>query len=343
MSLAETVEPFAYRAAPVDDWQALASYENNDLNGEYLLPEHLRSLGYTTFHTGKWHNGESSWLRAFDKATPYSLVVCQITQSASQKANADRKLTPLPPTVGFSSELFCKQLDSFSREPTGWQTVFSLKQRLQLPMIRGNLRHPSVNTIIKNRPPLPKNFMPQHPFDNGMMVNLRDENLAAWPRDRDVLSDQLAEYYGMIEHLDGQIGRFSIRLYQRPRQKHDRGIRRRQWARARKPWDCWGSKVCTNTVCVYASHCRSWSSIGESKSFCYLMTFSTLCELNSHGTSVHCDGKSLVGVMNYLITKFGKTYSFLFSTSNEPCRGPLEADRLSQDSAHAVVRSARGS
>jgi arylsulfatase A-like enzyme len=56
-------------------------------------------------------------------------------------------------------------------------------------------------------PPLPQNFLPQLPFDNGMMAGGRDENLAPWPRTESVLREQLAEYYGMITHLDGQVGR----------------------------------------------------------------------------------------------------------------------------------------
>jgi arylsulfatase A-like enzyme len=40
-----------------------------------------------------------------------------------------------------------------------------------------------------------------------MMKGIRDENLAAWPRTEAVIRDQLAEYYGMITHLDGEIGR----------------------------------------------------------------------------------------------------------------------------------------
>src|SRR5438552_18602389 len=59
----------------------------------------------------------------------------------------------------------------------------------------------------ENKPPLPPNFAPQFPFDNGHMLDCRDENLSAWPRTELVIPDQLAEYYGMITHLDGQIGR----------------------------------------------------------------------------------------------------------------------------------------
>jgi arylsulfatase A-like enzyme len=63
-------------------------------------------------------------------------------------------------------------------------------------------------------PPLPKNFMPQHPFDLGPHITSRDERLAAWPREQETIGDQLAEYYGMITHLDQQIGRILKALEQ---------------------------------------------------------------------------------------------------------------------------------
>jgi arylsulfatase A-like enzyme len=64
----------------------------------------------------------------------------------------------------------------------------------------------------QNRPPLPANYLPQHPFDNGHMMGGRDENLGPWPRTKDVIGDQLCEYYGMITHLDQQIGRILTAL-----------------------------------------------------------------------------------------------------------------------------------
>ena len=66
----------------------------------------------------------------------------------------------------------------------------------------------------RDLPPLPANFLPQLPFDNGMMKGGRDENLAPWPRTEAVIRDQLAEYYGMITHLDGQIARIIEALKQ---------------------------------------------------------------------------------------------------------------------------------
>jgi arylsulfatase A-like enzyme len=53
---------------------------------------------------------------------------------------------------------------------------------------------------------LPKNFLPEHPFNNGEM-KVRDEALAPWPRTPEIVRQHLAAYYAMITHLDAQIGR----------------------------------------------------------------------------------------------------------------------------------------
>ena len=46
------------------------------------------------------------------------------------------------------------------------------------------------------------------PFQNAPQATSgRDEGLAPWPRTREVISDQLCEYYGLVTHLDEQVGR----------------------------------------------------------------------------------------------------------------------------------------
>ena len=44
----------------------------DDLGDAVLLPQLLGEHGYTTFATGKWHNGRPSWLRGFQRAPPCS-------------------------------------------------------------------------------------------------------------------------------------------------------------------------------------------------------------------------------------------------------------------------------
>lgn len=48
--------------------------------------------------------------------------------------------------------------------------------------------------------------MPEHPFDNGEMT-IRDEQLEAWPRTQGAIRRHLADYYGMVSHMDDGIGK----------------------------------------------------------------------------------------------------------------------------------------
>jgi arylsulfatase A-like enzyme len=53
---------------------------------------------------------------------------------------------------------------------------------------------------------LPKNFLPEHPFDNGDL-KIRDEMLAPFPRTAEVMRQHLADYYATITCFDHHIGR----------------------------------------------------------------------------------------------------------------------------------------
>ena len=54
--------------------------------------------------------------------------------------------------------------------------------------------------------PIPPNFKPFHPFDNGELV-IRDERLAPWPRTEAIIREHLRDYYAVVTYLDEQIGR----------------------------------------------------------------------------------------------------------------------------------------
>ncbi len=64
----------------------------------------------------------------------------------------------------------------------------------------------NVNTI-----PVPANYLPIHPFNNGEMT-VRDELLLPWPRTETDLRRQIHEYYAVITGLDFHIGRLVQKL-----------------------------------------------------------------------------------------------------------------------------------
>lgn len=180
----------------------------HDLHGVRLLPEFLRAGGYTTFATGKWHNGEASFVRAFPDA-----------RSVFFGGMADHTRVPVADVRGgqvegrrtatkFSSEQFADAAVEFIRSQAGaGKGPFFCYVAFTAPHDPRDPPEPYRQMYYRNRPPLPENFLPLPRFDNGLTKNIRDENLAAYPRTREILSDQLCEYYGMITHLDEQVGR----------------------------------------------------------------------------------------------------------------------------------------
>ena len=189
----------------------------NNMQGVPTLPRLLEAAGYRTFIAGKWHNGEEALLRSFDRgAAVYLGGMADHTQTEVQDIENGGMVRR---RVGekFSSALFADAviafLDEHARTAEGSESdqpffayvPFTAPHDPRQPPPEYRERYYQRNL------PLPSNYMPQHPFDNGALI-LRDENLAAWPRTEEVVRDQLAEYYGLITHLDEQVGRILAAL-----------------------------------------------------------------------------------------------------------------------------------
>ncbi len=176
------------------------------LAGVKLMPELFGENGYATFGTGKWHNGAPSWQRAFQKGEAVMFGgMSDHTQVPIRDLGPDGQLTPPRTGEKFSTELFADAAVRFleghdGKKPFFLYAAFTAPHDPRQPP-------PGFPANYAKRPPLPANFQPQLPFDNGAMNGGRDENLAAWPRTEATIRDQLAEYYAMVEHLDAQIGR----------------------------------------------------------------------------------------------------------------------------------------
>ena len=177
-----------------------------DMQGDRTLGETLGANGYTTFGTGKWHNQEPAWLRSFQKGENIMFGgMSDHTNVPVHSLDEKGRLYQAGFPREFSSTLFANSAIKFIEEqpkdePFYAYVAFTAPHDPRQPPVRDREHY------YKNRPPLPANFLPQHPFDNGHMTG-RDEELGAWPRTKEMVSDQLAEYYGMITHLDRQVGR----------------------------------------------------------------------------------------------------------------------------------------
>jgi len=190
------------------------------------MPEAFREAGYTTFQTGKWHQKEGSFRRGFDRgknvwfggtgdhfrilpcdyAPPEVDLVPEMTRRAKQKAMSRG------PKSTHSSEAFANGMISFLKErpkdkPFFAYVAFFAPHDQRVAPREYHEMYPPKDI------PLPRNFLPRHPFDNGEL-KIRDEKLERWPRTKSAIQKHVSDYYAIITHMDAQIGRILDALKQ---------------------------------------------------------------------------------------------------------------------------------
>lgn len=184
-----------------------------NLQGQETWPQQFAAAGYRTFITGKWHNGAPSVLKTFQdgKAVflggmgndPYKLAVADFT--------ADHKLGEKRPSGKHSIELFADTAIDFLKARKKEDAPFLCYVAFNAPHDPRIAAAPYHEAANREKPPLPSNFLPQHPFNNGELT-VRDEQLAPWPRTPEIVQQHLADYYASIAYVDAQVGRIMAAL-----------------------------------------------------------------------------------------------------------------------------------
>jgi arylsulfatase A-like enzyme len=210
--------------AGANPFRALASKDLADHQGLRTinpamptLPETFRKAGYHTYHVGKWHNDTASFHRSFaggakifigGMSDHYRVPVFDFDPTGAYPRSARYE------GGRHSTELFGQAAVQFLRgyrrgsggSGEGSARPFFLYLAFTAPH---DPRTPPPEYAARYPPeamPLPPNVLPAHPFDNGDL-RTRDEALAPWPRTPEVVRRHVADYCGMISHLDAWIGR----------------------------------------------------------------------------------------------------------------------------------------
>ena len=173
-----------------------------------LWPEVLKDAGYTTFGVGKWHNGPAAYARCFTgggaiflggMTNQRKVPVHDFDPQGKYPKKAERVENR------FSSELFTDTAIGFLREYKD-SKPFLLYLAYTAPHDPRQAPPPYDTMYPPEKIPLPKNFLPEHPFDNGEL-RVRDEMLAPFPRTPAAVRKHLADYYACISYVDAQVGR----------------------------------------------------------------------------------------------------------------------------------------
>ena len=176
-----------------------------------LLPEILRGAGWSTFATGKWHNGPRWFNRAFGAGGAIFFGGYGPHRNLPVHLYDDRgRYRKSYATATFSSTEFADATIEFLEGLEGEAPFFAYvaftapHDPRTPPGAYRDLYDPDEMVV-------PESFLPVHPFDNGDMM-VRDELLAGWPRMEEVIQRELADYYGLITHMDAEIGRLLAAL-----------------------------------------------------------------------------------------------------------------------------------
>ena len=148
-------------------------------------PLSMKDVGYVTYHQGKKHNTAPLIQAKFD----HNLYI-----------NED-----LDRTCGEPGKMIADDTVRFLKERKTDQPFFmylAFANPHDPRVAAGNYMH----LYKRDQVPLPANWLPMHPFDNGDMV-VRDERLLPWPRTEAGLRQTLHEYYAVITAMDGYMGR----------------------------------------------------------------------------------------------------------------------------------------
>ncbi|HWA97011.1 MAG TPA: sulfatase-like hydrolase/transferase [Pirellulales bacterium] len=241
------------------------------------FPDTMKAAGYETYHHGKKSNTATEIQKKFDHD--------KYVNDNYDRTNGE----PCRDIVNAAVEFLDQRSDE---KPFFMYLAFSNPHDPRVA-------HDKYRALYQtDEIPLPKNDLPQHPFDNGEMA-VRDEQLAPWPRTEHEIRSQLHDYYAVISAMDHHIGRLLAHLDERKLAddtiiiySSDHGL-------------ALGSHGLMGKQNLYEHSMRSpllfrgpGIKPGRSEAMVYLLDiFPTVCDLVGASTPAGLDGRSFADVL----------------------------------------------
>lgn len=188
-----------------------------------LMGETFKNHGYQTFGTGKWHNGKDAYRRSFtdggeiffggmsdhwnvpayhfDPTGTYpssKIIIDPIYTNDVTYRDCDHIHTGK-----HSSELFSECARNWLQSEKH-DDPFFMYISLTAPHDPRSMPDEFLHMYDPEDMEMPASFQEEH-FDYGIRY-MRDEKLTPYPRTPKEVKRHLAEYYGMISHLDHELG-----------------------------------------------------------------------------------------------------------------------------------------
>jgi arylsulfatase A-like enzyme len=260
------------------------------------LAQTIKSAGYASIRSGKFGNNPNALDKDFDQ---------HVDGGPDAKANADNII-------------------AFIKEQAGGKPLFLYFA----PHEPHDPQHATEEFYQMYKPadiPMPVNFLPFHPFDNGEMT-VRDEWTLPWPRTKENVGGKLARYYASTSYFDAQAGRIIEALKKAGEFDNtifivagDNGLALGEHGLLGKQnvYEFGGMHV----PLIFAG---PGISKGESKAFAYLYdVYPTLCQLAGIPVPAGLDAKSLVPVIK---GKEAKVRDYMFN-AYKACQRSIRDER----------------
>lgn len=201
-------------------WHAEADHARTDQlyrQQNRMWPQLLEAVGYETFFTGKWHIRTDA-TKAFTVARHVRGGMPKQTEAGYNRpiegqpdrwSPYDKKFGGFWEGGRHWSEVVGDDAIDYLNMAKATDNPFFMYIAFNAPHDPRQSPKEYVDRYPLDRISVPKNFLPEYPFNEAMESGrrLRDERLAPFPRTPYSVRVNRQEYYAIITHMDHQIGR----------------------------------------------------------------------------------------------------------------------------------------